>query len=134
MVPYEWIDLWLALRLPNSIMRMNTDQAAIDRQQVSPMFGWGAMATVEGPDLAYLTLHPALPVDGQKRYEIGVIAHGPTAAALANRIGAETATWDAQFRNRAVRFELPATPTAASPDDGRFLIDRPDNPIAVIWE
>lgn len=134
MVPYEWIDLWLALRLPNSIMRMNTGPGAIDRQQVSPIFGWGAMATVDGPDLAYLTQRPAQPVDGQKRYEIGVIAHGPAAEALADRVAAETATWDNQFRDRSVRFELPATRWTADPDAGRFLLDRPDNPIAVIWE
>jgi protein-L-isoaspartate(D-aspartate) O-methyltransferase len=135
MVPFEWVDLWLALRLPNSIMRMNTAQAAIDRKQVDPMFPtWGAMATVEGPNLAYLTLRPAPPVDGQTRHEIGVIGHGPDAAALADRIAAETATWDGRFRDRTVRFELPATPAAASPDDGRFVIDRPGHPISVTWE
>lgn len=133
MVPYEWIDLWLALRLPNSIMRMNTAEAAIQRQQVTPMFGWGAMATVQGPNLAYLTLRPATPVDGHKRYEIGVISHGPGAVALADRIAAEAATWDTQFRHRHVRFELSTTP-AARPEDGRFLIDRPTHPISVIWE
>jgi protein-L-isoaspartate(D-aspartate) O-methyltransferase len=135
MVPYEWVDLWLALRLPNSITRMNTAREAIDRQQVDPMFpSWGAMATVEGPNLAYLTLRPATPVDGQKRYEIGVISHGPDATALADRIATEAATWDAGFRERTVRFELPTTPEPASPDDGRFLIDRPSHPINVIWE
>lgn len=135
MVPYEWIDLWLALRLPNSIMRMNTTRAAIDRQQVNPMFPtWGAMATVEGPNLAYLTLRPTTPVNGQKRYEIGVIGHGPDAAALTDRIASEAATWDTQFRNRNVRFELQTAPDPASPDHGRFLIDRPGYPISVIWE
>lgn len=135
MVPYEWIDLWLALRLPNSIMRMNTGKAAIDRKQVNPMFPtWGAMATVDGPNLAYLTLRPAAPVDGQNRYEIGVISHGPNVAPLADRIAAEAATWDDRFRARTVRFELPTTPAVASPDDGRFVIDRPHHPISVIWE
>ncbi|MFI5497128.1 methyltransferase, FxLD system [Actinoplanes sp. NPDC051859] len=134
MVPYEWIDLWLALRLPNSIMRMNTAKAAIDRQHVSPMFPWGAMATVEGPNLGYLTLRPAEPVDGQKRYEIGVTAHGPDAGRLTDRIAEEAITWDTHFRHRTVRFELPTTPPAARPDEGTFLIERPDHPIAVIWE
>ncbi|MEH1124851.1 methyltransferase, FxLD system [Micromonospora sp. CPCC 206061] len=135
MVPYEWVDLWLALRLPNSIMRMNTAREAIDRKQVDPMFPtWGAMATVEGPNLAYLTLRPADPVDGQKRYEIGVIGHGPDAAALVDRIAGEAATWDTRFRDRTVRFELPTIPTASSPDEGHFLIDRPGHPISVIWE
>jgi protein-L-isoaspartate(D-aspartate) O-methyltransferase len=135
MVPYQWVDLWLALRLPNSIMRMNAGRAAIERKQVAPMFpSWGAMATVEGPNLAYLTLRSAAPVDGQKRYEIGVIGHGPGAADLAHRVAADAATWDARFRGRTVRFELPAAPTVASADEGRFALDRPDHPITVIWE
>lgn len=134
MVPYEWIDLWLALRLPNSIMRMHTATEAIDRGQVSPMFPWGAMATVEGPNLAYLTLRPSEPANGKKRYEIGVIGHGPDAGALADRIAAEAAIWNTGFRDRTVRFELPAEPADASPDDGRFVIDRAHHPISVIWE
>ena len=48
MVPYEWMDLWLALTLPNSIMRMNVDKAAADSGLVTPMFGWGSMATTQG--------------------------------------------------------------------------------------
>ncbi|WP_066374735.1 methyltransferase, FxLD system [Herbidospora mongoliensis] len=134
MVPYEWLDLWLALRLPNSIMRMNAAEAAIDRKQVDPMFPWGAMATVEGPNLAYLALRPATPVDGQKRYEIGVTGHGPAAVSLADRIAAEATTWDARFRHRAVRFELSDTAPTANPDEGQFVIDRPRHPISVIWE
>ncbi|MFG3423227.1 methyltransferase, FxLD system [Micromonospora sp. NPDC048063] len=136
MVPYEWIELWLALRLPNSIMRMNTDRAAIDRGQVTPMHPqWGAMATVEGPSLAYLTLRPAEPVDGQKRYEIGVIGHGPDGIALADIVAEEAARWDREYRSRSVRFEIPTARTGEhAPDKGRFVIDRPHHPVTVIWE
>jgi protein-L-isoaspartate(D-aspartate) O-methyltransferase len=135
MVPYEWIDLWLALRLPNSIMRMNTDRAAIDRNQVAPMFPqWGAMATVEGPNLGYLTVRPAEPIDGQKRYEIGVIGHGPDGATLADKIAAEATLWDTQYRHRTVRFEIPTQPAVHAPEEGRFVIDRPNHPVNVIWE
>ncbi|MFI9643088.1 methyltransferase, FxLD system [Micromonospora sp. NPDC051925] len=136
MVPYEWIELWLALRLPNSILRMNTARDAVDRGQVTPMHPqWGAMATVEGPSLAYLTLRPAAPVDGQKRYEIGVIGHGPDGVALADIVTEETARWDSDYRTRNVRFEIPTTrPGEHAPDKGRFVIDRPHHPVTVIWE
>jgi protein-L-isoaspartate(D-aspartate) O-methyltransferase len=139
MVPYEWIDLWLALRLPNSIMRMNTGRDAIERGQVTPMFPtWGAMAAVDGPNLAYLTLRPAELVDGQKRYEIGVIGHGPDDLAVAETVAAEAVTWDNQFRDRPVRFELQDPPAdaaaVADPDAGSFVIDRPSHPISVVWE
>ncbi|MDG4803705.1 methyltransferase, FxLD system [Micromonospora sp. WMMD980] len=136
MVPYEWIELWLALRLPNSILRMNTDRLAVDRGQVTPMHPqWGAMATVEGPDLAYLTLRPTEPVDGRKRYEIGVIGHGPDGATLADIVAAEAAQWDREYRSRSVRFEIPTGHAGEhAPDKGRFVIDRPHHPVTVIWE
>ncbi|MDM4784527.1 hypothetical protein [Micromonospora sp. b486] len=130
MVPYEWIELWLALRLPNSNLRMTTDRAAIDRGQVTPMHPqWGAMATVEGPSLAYLTLRPAEPVDGQKRYEIGLIGHGPDGIALADITAEEAARWDREYRSRSVRFEIPIGRAGEhAPDKGRFVIDRPHHP------
>ncbi|MGC4851886.1 methyltransferase, FxLD system [Micromonospora sp. DT4] len=135
MVPYEWIELWLALRLPNSIMRMTTERAAIDRGQVTPMHPqWGAMATVEGPSLAYLTLRSAEPVNGQKRYEIGVIGHGPDGVALADRTATEAALWDSEYRTRGVRIEIPTAPGEHAPDKGRFVIGRPQHPVTVIWE
>ncbi|GHJ54463.1 hypothetical protein Nm8I071_37700 [Nonomuraea sp. TT08I-71] len=78
MVPYEWLDLWLACRLDNAIMRMNVKPEAIERGTVSPTFPWGAMATTRGQDLAYLTSRPATAAtDGGKLYEVGVIGHGP---------------------------------------------------------
>jgi protein-L-isoaspartate(D-aspartate) O-methyltransferase len=134
-VPYEWIDLWLALRLTNSIMRMNTTTAAVDRGAVTPMFPtWGAMATVDGPNLAYLTLRPAAPVDGQKRYEIGVIGHGPDGIGLADHVAGEATRWDAGFRHRTVHFAAPDTPPPAAPDEGLFVLDRPNRPITVTWQ
>ena len=78
MVPYEWMDLWLACRLDNAIMRMNVQPAAIERGAVTPMFPWGAMATTRGADLAYLTIRPTpTRPDGSRLYEVGVIGHGP---------------------------------------------------------
>ncbi|WP_143219906.1 methyltransferase, FxLD system [Actinomadura sp. CNU-125] len=134
-VPFEWLDLWLCLRLDNALMRMNVHLQAKERGRVTPMFGWGSMATVRGRDLAYLTIRPAPPApDGGKLYEVGAIGHGPSAQDLVDRVIAEVRTWDEEYRNRDVRFELPDTPAVADPAAGRFVLERAHRPITVIWE
>ncbi|MFF2546624.1 methyltransferase, FxLD system [Kitasatospora sp. NPDC058063] len=131
---YEYQDLYLALRLQNSLMRMSVTGNARERG-ITPMFGWGAMATVHGDSLAYLTLRPGEPdADGRKTYETGVIGHGPAGATLADLVAEEIRTWNTGFRSRKPRFELPDTPATADPNAGRFVLDRPHHPITVIWE
>ncbi|WP_395297211.1 methyltransferase, FxLD system [Kitasatospora hibisci] len=131
---YEYQDLWLALTLPNSIMRMSVTGNARERG-VNPMFGWGAMATVDAGSLAYLTLRPGEPTaDGRKTYETGVIGHGPDGAALADLVAEQIRVWNTGFRTRSLRIELPDTPATTDPAAGRFVLDRPNHPITVIWE
>ncbi len=68
------LDLWLLIRLDNALMRMNARPPAVAGGQVTPVFGWGSMATVRGSDLAYLTTRPAPHApDGSKLYEVGVV-------------------------------------------------------------
>jgi protein-L-isoaspartate(D-aspartate) O-methyltransferase len=135
-VPYEWMELWLCLRLDNALMRMNVQPPAADRDQVTPMFPWGSMATTCGPDLAYLTTRPAPPAadGGGKLHEVGVIGHGPGSQHLVQQVSQEIRTWDEGYRTRAVRFEMPDTPATADPATGRFVLHRPHHPITVIWE
>ena len=131
---YEYQDLWLALTLPNSLLRMSVTGTARERG-VAPMFGWGAMATVCDGSLAYLTLRPGEPdAEGRKTYETGVIGHGPDGAALANLVSQEIRTWNTGYRDRTLRFELPDSPAAADPAAGRFVLARPNHPITVTWE
>ncbi|MER8104622.1 methyltransferase, FxLD system [Kitasatospora sp. NPDC094016] len=131
---YEYQDLWLALTLPNSLMRMGVTGTARERS-ITPMFGWGAMATVDAGSLAYLTLRPGeLDTDGRKTYETGVIGHGPAGAALADLVAEQIRTWNTGFRDRTLRIELPNAPTTADPTAGRFVLDRPHHPITVTWE
>src|SRR5262249_16194487 len=86
---FEWLDLWLACRLPNPIMRMEVKLAAKDSGLVPPMFPSVAMATTAADgSLAYLTIRPAEPgTDGGRRYEVGVIGHGPGGQELAEHVG-----------------------------------------------
>ncbi|MEU4300297.1 methyltransferase, FxLD system [Kitasatospora aureofaciens] len=131
---YEYQDLWLALRMHNSLMRMSVTGDARERGIV-PMFDWGAMATVHADSLAYLTLRPSEPdADGRKTYETGVIGHGPSGELLADLVAREIGTWHAGYRGRRPRFELPDAPAVADPAAGRFVLNRPHHPITVIWE
>ncbi|MFE2726339.1 methyltransferase, FxLD system [Kitasatospora sp. NPDC059327] len=131
---YEYQDLWLALTLPNSIMRMSVTGTARERG-VTPLFGWGAMATVQDGSLAYLTLRPGEPTpEGRKTYETGVIGHGPSGAALADLVAEEIRIWNAGYRDRTLRIELPDTPAVADRMAGRFVLARPNHPITVTWE
>ncbi|MEU3563809.1 methyltransferase, FxLD system [Kitasatospora sp. NPDC006786] len=132
---YEYQDLWLALTLPNSLMRMSTTGSARERGAVTPMFGWGAMATVQGSSLAYLTLRPGEPTaEGRKTYETGVIGHGPDGAALADLVAEQIRVWNTSFRNRTLRIALPDTLGTAAPAAGRFVLERPNHPITITWE
>ncbi len=132
MVSYELLELWLCLRLDNPLMRMYAGPDARSAGTVTPMFGWGSMATTSGPDLAYLTVRPS---GGGQEYEVGVVGHGhgPGAQQLADRVAEEIRTWDS-YRNCTVRFELPDTLPTPAPDHGRFVLDRPTHPVLVTWE
>ncbi len=134
-VPFEWMELWLCLRLDNALMRMNVHPQAKERLGLTPMFGWGAMATVDDRDLAYLTIRPAPPsADGGKLYEVGVIGHGPNSHRLADQVSEEIRNWDTHYRARTVHFELQDTTAPADPAAGRFVLDRPQHPITITWE
>jgi protein-L-isoaspartate(D-aspartate) O-methyltransferase len=135
MESFEWLDLWLACRLPNPIMRMEVAAAAKERGLVTPMFPTVAMATTIDGALAYLTIRPAeLGPDGSRRYEVGVIGHGVSGRQLAEHVGTEITTWDHGFRSRTVRFAIPDTPAGPATDSGRFVLHRPHNPMTVTWE
>jgi protein-L-isoaspartate(D-aspartate) O-methyltransferase len=134
MVPYEWLELWLSLRLGNALMRMDAQPAATGRGIVAPMFRWGSMATTQGGDLAYLTTRPVAPAFGGRLYEVGVIGHGQAGQELAELVTREVRAWDAAYRSRTARFEMPDKPAVPDPVAGRFVLDRPRHPITVIWE
>ncbi|MFI9552710.1 methyltransferase, FxLD system [Nonomuraea endophytica] len=135
MESFEWMDLWLCMRLPTPLMRMNTEPHAKESGLVAPMFGWGAMATTSSTSLAYFTLRPAtLGADGRKRWEVGLIAHGPANQRLAEEVAQETVRWNADFRDHPVTIAMPDITPAPDPDNGVFVLDRPHRLITVIWD
>jgi protein-L-isoaspartate(D-aspartate) O-methyltransferase len=135
----EWLDLWLTCALDNALSRMPADRTAINSGLVTPQFGWGAMATAEHSDLAYLTLRRAEhPGDAGRNYEVGVIGHGPGRDELTKRITEEIRTWDQHHRSQAVHFEIqPADQIAQEPlrqIPGRYTIDRPRTRLIITWQ
>ncbi|SDH25894.1 protein-L-isoaspartate(D-aspartate) O-methyltransferase [Sinosporangium album] len=131
---FEWLDLWLSCHLPNPLMRMEVAPTAKDSGLVRPMFPTVAMATTSADgSLAYLTIRTAEPgPDGNRRYEVGVIGHGPGGHDLAKQVAAETATWDQGFRSSTAHFAIPDTPALAT-EPGRVVLDRPRQPMTVTW-
>ncbi|KOX17116.1 ubiquinone biosynthesis methyltransferase UbiE [Nocardiopsis sp. NRRL B-16309] len=103
MEPRDGLWLRLALKLDNSLSRMNASRAAVDSGLVSPGLPWGDMASVavEGRGLAYLTARRV--PDEKNLWEFGVIGHGEAGQRLAERMAAEIRAWD---RAVDVSFEL----------------------------
>lgn len=136
MESFEWLDLWLACHLPNPLMRMEVSPAAKDSGLVRPMFPSVAMATTAADgSLAYLTIRAAEPgPDGSRRYEVGVIGHGPSDQNLADQVATEIVTWDQSFRSSTVRFAIPDASPQPDTNPARVVLDRPTKPMTVTWE
>ncbi|MFD8320728.1 class I SAM-dependent methyltransferase [Kitasatospora purpeofusca] len=83
-------------------------------------------------DDARRTVH--LTADGRMTYETGVSGHGPTGAVLADLVAEEIRTWNADYHDRIPHIELPDTPAVPDRAAGRFVLDRPNHPITIIWE
>ncbi|REE98998.1 methyltransferase, FxLD system [Thermomonospora umbrina] len=132
---FEWLDLWLSCHLPNPLKRMEVAPTAKDSGLVRPMFPTVAMAATSADgSLAYLTIRTAeAGLDGNRRYEVGVIGHGPGGHDLAKQVAAETATWDQGFRSSTAHFAIPDIPPAPATEPGRVVLDRPHQPMTVTW-
>ena len=131
---FEWLDLWLACTMPNALSRMPVEPQAMDNGLVSPMFRWGAMATMNQDSLAYLTRRPAPSSSHGSRHEVGVIAHGPAAGTLVDQVTSQVRTWDGQYRSRTPRIELQPAGLAAEPASGQFICTTPRNRLVISWD
>jgi protein-L-isoaspartate(D-aspartate) O-methyltransferase len=131
---FEWLDLWLACTMANALSRMPVEREAVDSGLVSPMFGWGAMATVSKDSLAYLTLRPGGRADdGSSQYEVGVIGHGPRAVDLVGDVARQIQTWARDFRAQTPRIDIQPT-GAADPVRGQFTYHTPRNRLVISWD
>jgi protein-L-isoaspartate(D-aspartate) O-methyltransferase len=131
----EWLDLYLACALDNSLSRMTTTDTALNAGLVLPRFGGATMATVDTANLAYLTLQASAPADdGAHLYEVGVAAHGPGGDELARHVAAAVHTWNHNYRGRPVAFEIvPTNAPSVAPRPGLFTVDTPLNRLVVQW-
>jgi protein-L-isoaspartate(D-aspartate) O-methyltransferase len=132
----EWLYLWLACTQAGRLCRMAVQPSAVDSGLVDPMFPASAMTVVGDGQLAYLTWRAAEGAsDRRERAEVGVIGHGRAAAALTRHVAEAIQAWDDKHRQQGSRFEIPVNRSDRTAVGGnRFFLDRPHNPIAVVWQ
>ncbi|WP_405803399.1 methyltransferase, FxLD system [Streptomyces sp. NBC_01187] len=132
----EWLELWLTCALPNGLSRMPAKREAIDSGLLTNPYA-SSTATFEKSTLTYLTRRKAdhTAEDGASLYEFGVVGHGPDADQLTERVTEAVRTWNSDFRDRNVVFEIQPL-DAPSPEQkpGRFAFDNPLNRIVVEWQ
>ncbi|GAB2769260.1 methyltransferase, FxLD system [Streptomyces daliensis] len=132
----EWLELWLTCTLPEGLSHMPAKREAIDSGLLTNPYP-SATATFDKGTLTYLTRRKAdhTAADGASLYEFGVIGHGPEAEQLTKRVADAARTWDADFRNREVAFEIqPLDAPAPEHEPGRFAFDNPLNRIIIEWQ
>ncbi|MFI6985855.1 methyltransferase, FxLD system [Embleya sp. NPDC050154] len=129
--PWEWLYLYLASVLPNGLSRMPGS-----RPGFTPHFGWGSMAALDGDTLAYLTVREGQDEQG-RFWEIGVIGHGPRAAALADQVAGEIGEWDRGWGNNApepgFRMAVGDARDQLTAADPRFVVDKTHSRLVVDW-
>jgi protein-L-isoaspartate(D-aspartate) O-methyltransferase len=128
---FEDLDLYLTCTLPGAMAQMAASGPAVESGLVLPQFVWGAMCTVEGGSLAYLTLRRT--ADDVRPWEAGVVGHGPRAAEIAEQVVQAARTWDTEIRGGESVFRL-AQGDWRERLTGRCLVDKPISRIAVDWE
>lgn len=154
----EWLYLWLTCTLADGLFRMQVAQSAIDAGVVAPLLRWGAIGTVAGGSLAYLTFDPAGDTDSTRETdppadtdpagdagvsaddggrEVAVAGHGPRGRDLAEMLAERIRAWDASYRTWTAGFEVWPAGTASGPAlAGRkdlFVFPAPASTLVVSW-
>lgn len=105
----EWLFLWLACTQAGRLCRMAVEPDAVESGVVDPMFPASAVAVVGEGELAYLTWRAADGAsDRRERAEVGVLGRSCAGSALTNRVAQAIRLWGTTYRQRSVRFEIPA--------------------------
>ncbi|MQA93141.1 MAG: methyltransferase, FxLD system [Streptosporangiales bacterium] len=128
--PMESLDgIWLRLTATEpGTCRLVADQAAVDAGLADPVMPPRYPAVVEGTSLAHLTLRRV--AEGERRWELGAIGHGPRGAELATRICEQIRAWSPE---RTLHPVIVATPAGAPVQhiDGKIVIDKPQNRLMI---
>jgi protein-L-isoaspartate(D-aspartate) O-methyltransferase len=121
--------IWLRLTAtePGSC-RIATTPSAIASGLATPAIPVRTAAVVEGSSIAYLTLR-RLDDAAERRWELGVIAHGPAAAQLAARLCDQIRAWDA---DRAGQPQITAYP-ANTPVPADRVIDKTHSRLSIAY-
>jgi protein-L-isoaspartate(D-aspartate) O-methyltransferase len=122
--PAEHLDLWLATTA-RGFARLTAGPGARDTGLARPAPRWAGAALYDGGTIAYLTVRgdPA---------ELGIIAHGPSAATLAGHTAGLLRTWAQDRPSQPVITAHPArTPGSRLPAGTR--IERPGCRLTISW-
>jgi protein-L-isoaspartate(D-aspartate) O-methyltransferase len=126
--PVEHLDLWLATTADH-FARLITGTRARQSGPVTPALRWaGATLHDDAGTLAYLALRPA----GDQAEELGVVAHGPEAAAFTAHTVELLHRWSKERPTQPSITAHPAsTPAETLPNGTR--IHKPDTTLTITW-
>ncbi|MGH3913957.1 MAG: methyltransferase, FxLD system [Pseudonocardiaceae bacterium] len=122
-VPHESTDrIWLRLTgTEPGTCRFAAAPAAIGSGLCRPAFAYRIPALVEGDSLAYLTLRGPEADATERRWELGAIGHGPTAAHLGERMCTQIRAWDHDRTDQPLITAYPAGTPIGMPANGQIM-------------
>ena len=130
--PFDGLYLWLPTTCLSGFGLLTRQRTEAARALADPSSPTGTPALVEGRSFAYHTFRSVDSAAGT--YEFGVYAHGPDAAALAERMAGQIRIWDRSHRHGpAPRI---AIYPASTPDEqlpgGRIIYKR-HTKVTISW-
>ncbi|MFQ6148586.1 methyltransferase, FxLD system [Streptomyces seoulensis] len=131
----EWMELFVTCSLPSGLIRMLFPRSAKGTLLTEDPYP-SSTAAVDKGAVTYLArrVSKEKTPEGDKLWEFGVIGHGPGSDELAAKVADAIRTWDREYRDREVTFELqPLDAPAIVQRPGRFALDTPLNRIVVDW-
>jgi len=123
----EFVWLWLACALPNSISWMEVERRAVEAGVLRPATSGGSTATVEGDSLAYLTMRAS-----GDAYELGVIGHGSRGKDLAEAVAEAIGGWT-RYRDHRLTFEFHPSAEVTPRRPGQYVVSRRSGSLVVTW-
>ncbi|MFH8467673.1 methyltransferase, FxLD system [Streptomyces sp. NPDC017991] len=131
----EWMELFVTCSLPSGLIRMLFPQNAKGTLLAEDPYP-SSTAVVDKGAVTYLArrLSKEKTTEGDKLWEFGVIGHGPGSDELVTKVADAIRTWDRDYRDREVTFEIqPLDAPETEQGPGLFALDTPLNRIVVDW-